>query len=35
MKLNDCQSLYGPSKAEKLGLTSRRFKEKHMSKEAE
>lgn len=34
MKLNETSSFYGPEKARKLGLTSSRFKEKHMSDHA-
>ena len=35
MKLNESPSFYGAEKAEKLGLTSSRFREKHMSHHAE
>ena len=34
MKLNECQSFYGPPRAEKNGLNSSRFREKHMSDHA-
>lgn len=35
MKLNPAPSFYGKKKAEILGLTSSRFKEKYMSEHAE
>ena len=35
MKLNEAPSFYGSAKAEKLGLTSNRFREKHISHHAE